>query len=261
MTLARYIIAGCWFVCAGVTAQPTEIDLSRYLETPEPGIQPVVETAPAIVDDQAPTVDAAPLVALPDAATIGAPSVVEPATNYSPFFGMPAEKDPYSEMERQRLLLEQFGEVATLLREIKELGNDAAVLAMLEAMSADKDATALFKALFEEIEPVPVVQTAVVPVPVPAPALVAASQPAEPVRPKVVHPILPVFAQVRGASGSAEKVVVSIDGARYIRLPGETIEHEGRQILVESLEPYHADGRDVISIWMVENGRRFQLTW
>lgn len=248
MNLARCVVAGAWFVCAGVSAQPTEIDLSRYLDPPESDIERFDESTSLADTEQQPQAQIE--------SPVPAPVVVEPAANLSPFFGMPQDTDPASEMEQQRLLLEQFGAVATLLREIKELGNEEAVLAMLEALSTDADTTELFRALFQTIKTTPVVQASFA-----APVLAAVSQPVEPVRPRVVHPIVPVFAQVGGASGTTEKVVVSIDGTRFIRLPGETIEHEGRRIVVESLESTNSGGRDTISIWLIEDGRRFQLTW
>lgn len=252
MNRARCIIAGSWFICASAIAQPTEIDLSAYTQTPVSDIERFEETSPVEDAEQAPPVQAqSPVPALG----------VESTESLSPFFGMPQAIDPYQKMEQQRLLLEQFGAVATLLREIKELGNDAAVLAMLEAHSGDAETAELFRALFETIKPTSTSFSSVIPAGAMQATTASAQSTIEPVRPRVVHPIVPVFAQVAGVAGTTEKVVVSIDGTRFIRLPGETIEHEGRRILVESIEASDAEGRNIISIWLIENDRRFQLTW
>ena len=235
----------------------TEIDLSAYMQ--EQGIE---ETALgedlASGADEPSTTPVQPVQAPADPSAEQQATSVEPSTQ---FYGVPAATDPMLTIAKQQQMLEQISTLAALMREIRDQGNDAAVLAMLEGTAAGHESLDLVRKVFDswEVEEELGAQSVASPsaatpiaerAPIPAPA------------PVVVHDIVPVFAQVHSDFGTRDKAIVSIGGRRFIRLPGEYIDVDGRRILIDSIESsVDATGREIYTIWITENNKREALSW
>ncbi|MBL4571568.1 MAG: hypothetical protein JKY40_10605 [Gammaproteobacteria bacterium] len=175
------------------------------------------------------------------------------------FFDVPQSGNVGMDLAVQQRLLEQSNELAKLLREIKEEGNEQAVLTLLASITGDESSVVFFQDAFDEVELLAAPMLPALTLTDNASAITP-SVPVVPVR-RVVHEIIPVFAQVQSTDGGRNKVIVVIDGKRFIRLPGETIQYQGRSILIESISQNIENGREVYNIWIVENGSRNSLTW
>lgn len=233
-------------------SQVSEIDLSEYMAARG------IESAPA---DQAEQTEAAQAVDGLVAAEV--PTVdtqANPIPNQMPqttLFHMPDQTDPMVSVTRQQQLLSEIGALATLMREIREQGNDEAVLAMLESATGSQENFELLRKVFDSLE-----------VPEPPAAAQAATQIAPEAEqtpkpePVVIHEIIPLFAQVHSDFGTRDKAIVSIGGRRFIRLPGEEIVVDGRRILIDAIESsINASGREIYTIWVMEDGKRTALEW
>jgi hypothetical protein len=235
----------------------TEIDLSAYMQ--EQGIEDTALGEDlAGGSDEPSTTPVQPAQAPADRSAGQQDTSVEPSAQ---FYGVPAATDPMLTIAKQQQMLEQIGALAALMREIRDQGNDAAVLAMLEGTAAGHESLGLVRKVFdswvveEELDAqngsspsaaAPMTERA----PIPAPT------------PVIVHDIVPVFAQVHSDFGTRDKAIVSIGGRRFIRLPGEHIDVDGRRILIDSIESsVDATGREIYTIWITENNRREALSW
>ncbi len=172
------------------------------------------------------------------------------------FFGMPPEKNQVFEFTEQQRLLELSNELAVMLRQIKQQGNEQVVLALIESITAET--AHFFINAFDSIE---LESLRASPSPLVAQPEAAESVTELPPPPVVIHDIVPVFAQIESERGGTDKAIVAIDGRRFIRIPGETIAVDGRTILLESITQARVDDRVVYTIWVVENGLRNSLTW
>lgn len=198
------------------------------------------------------------------------------------FFNIAHAPDPLLTISRQSQVLEQYNDVATLMRDIKKEGNDDAVLALLSALAGDQATLEVFKAVFDTIDvaapapspaprvaPSPTAQPQENPAPVdlageaPKPVEVTPPKPPVPVAPPAPrHPIVPVFAQTFSEQGGREKVIISVGGQRFIGLPGETIRVDGRRITIEGIVSKTGEsGRETFTIYISENGVREALSW
>jgi len=265
--LTRSILIALLGIKHGVAfAQVTEIDLSAYLL--EGQGEDVLAEEPDQLSLELPLpIDGA--AARPEEPA-GLPSVPDllsvPASPVSPLLGLPEATDPLLSITEQLQLLEQYGAVASLMREIRVMGNDEAVLSLLSALHDDPQTLALVRDAFETLDIAPVQVLAPIPAAVFSPDTgeegPEPEEPTPPPPPPVRHEIIPVFAQVASETGARDKVIVSIGGKRFIRLPSETIEVDGRRIVVDAINAsVNATGAQVVTIWVVENGTRRALEW
>lgn len=248
---------------------PEEVDAAAE------SMEPDLSFEAAGIEEPKPIVSAQPV--------LGAPST-PPAGSV---FGVAQRVDPIHAINQQRQLLEQYNAVVELMREIKEQGNQQAVLAMLTALANDPEGLAILAKAFEEIEITPP-EAAYTPMPLPAQTRSAPApvipvtptnsgglnvinqvgqvdiEPPKPVAPVVTprQPIVPIFAQVQTEQGGRDKVIIAVGTRRFTKLPGETIEVDGRSILVESIEAeMHPTGRYTYMIHIIESGKREVLSW
>lgn len=169
-------------------------------------------------------------------------------------FGIAHTPGTIYRLTRQRELLEASAKLATMLREIKGDGNEEAVLALLASMN-EHESVAQFTAAFAGID---LLQPAA------AEATRVLSVEAEE---SIAHipserkSLVPVLAQTAGEDGSEERVVVMVGERRYSRVPGESIEFDGRVVLIDAIETIVLNGNEVTTIWVMEDGKREALQW
>lgn len=239
---------------------PTEIDLSSYLEAMDLQGESSELTPETLEPVALPKVQAS---AEPAAAELKT-QALEPATvenRRAPFFDLPQSENVNVTLAKQAELLSSVNALVTLLRQIKEAGNDELVLTLYGKLANDPEALEALQSSFSSIE-LPEIEK-------PATSIFSQRpvQPDEFAAPSVASfavskkPIELVFAQATNQAGGRDKAILVVDGKRFTIVPGETIRTNGRTILVDSIEQVESDERPNYSVYVIENGRREALEW